>query len=140
MVKTGDIAATGSLTGTSLLTTGSQGLQVKNGLTTVASINQAGAIVGTSCQINGSNVLIATCNPFFCCGKVNGNATKAYSSGRIDFTVSRVAGLGHYYFTYTSAYPSSNYVIVATAIGNFADAGVGANHAADKSTCIYLDS
>ena len=63
--KTGDIVAKGSVSGTSLLSTGSLGLQIKNGVSTVASINQAGAIVGTSCQINGSNVLTATCNPFF---------------------------------------------------------------------------
>ena len=119
--------------GTSIHTTGSQGLQVKNGLSTVASINQAGAIVGTSCQINGSNVLTATYRPFFCCSRVNGNATKAYSSGRVDFTVSRIAGLGNYYITYTSAYPNNNYVIVSTAIGNFADAGVGANHNTDRA-------
>ncbi len=55
--RAGDIAATGSMTGASLLTTGSQGLQVKNGLSTVASINQAGAIVGTSRHISGSDVL-----------------------------------------------------------------------------------
>ena len=91
----------------------------------MASINQAGATVGTSCQINGSNVLTATYNPFFWCGKVNGNATKAYSSGRVDFTASRVAGVGNYYLTYSSAYPNNNYVIVSTAIGNLADAGVG---------------
>ena len=95
--KTGDIAASGSLTGTSLLTTGSHGLQVKNGLSTVASINQAGAIVGTSCQINGSNVLTATYNPFFCCDRVNGNASKVFSSGRVDFAVSRASGVGNYF-------------------------------------------
>ena len=66
--KTGNIAATGSLTRTSLLSTGSLGLQVKNGVSTVASINQAGAITGTSCQINGSDVLISTYKPFFCVG------------------------------------------------------------------------
>ena len=49
------------------------------------------------------------------------------------FSVSRASGVGNDYLTYTSAYPNNNYVIVATAIGNFADAGVGANNAADKA-------
>ena len=62
--EAGDIAATGSVSGTSLLSTGSLGLQVKNGVSTVASINQAGATVGTSCQINGSDVLASTYKPF----------------------------------------------------------------------------
>ena len=101
----------------------------------MASINQAGAIVGTSCQINGSNVLTATYNPFFCCGRVLGNGTKMYSSGRVDFSVSRVAGssVGNYTITYTSAYPNNNYVISATAIGNTVDAGVGSAHSASAA-------
>ena len=81
--KTGDTAAKGSLTGTSLLSTGSLGLQVKNGVSTVASINQAGAIVGTSCQINGRDVLISTYKPFYCAGRVNADGTKAADTGRV---------------------------------------------------------
>ena len=50
--KTGDIVATGSVSGTNLLTAGSQGLQIKNGVSTNASINQAGAISCTSLSIN----------------------------------------------------------------------------------------
>ncbi len=47
--------------------------------------------------------------------------------------MSRVAGVGNYYLTYTSAYPNNNYVIVSTALSNFADAGVGANHNTDRA-------
>ncbi len=101
---------------------------VKNAAaTTTASIPQVGAISGTSCQIGGNAVLTTTYNPFFCCGKINANGTKAYSSGRVDFTVSRI-GAGNFHATYTAAYPNSSYAIATTAIGNTADAGVGANH------------
>ena len=59
-----------------------------------------------------------------------------YSSGRVDFSVSRVAGssVGNYTVTYTSAYPNNNYVISATAIGNTADAGVGSAHSASAAS------
>ena len=84
---------------------GSTGILVKNtAATTTASITQAGAISGTSCQIGGNAVLTTTYNPFFSCGKINANGTKAYSSGRVDFTVSRI-GAGNYHATYTSSVP-----------------------------------
>ncbi len=73
----------------SLLSTGSLGLQVKKGVSTVASINQAGAIVGTSCQINGSDVLISTYKPFYSAGRVSSTGSKVSDTGRIGFTATR---------------------------------------------------
>ena len=45
--KTGNVSATGAITGSGLTTTGSTGLQIKDGASTVASLNQAGVL---SCQ------------------------------------------------------------------------------------------
>ena len=45
--KTGNASATGAISGSGLTTTGSAGLQIKNGVATAASLNQAGLL---SCQ------------------------------------------------------------------------------------------
>ncbi len=45
--KTGNVSATGTISGSGLITTGSTGLQIKDGASTVASLNQAGVL---SCQ------------------------------------------------------------------------------------------
>ncbi len=50
---TGNIDAKETVSGTSLVTTGATGLQIKNGVSVNASINQAGAITCTSLSING---------------------------------------------------------------------------------------
>ncbi len=42
--KTGIVSATGAISGSGLITTGSAGLQIKDGASTVASLNQAGAL------------------------------------------------------------------------------------------------
>ena len=47
MDKTGIVSATGAISGSGLITTGSTGLQIKDGASTVASLNQAGVL---SCQ------------------------------------------------------------------------------------------
>ena len=45
--KTGNVSDTGAITGSGLITTGSAGLEIKDGASTVASLNQAGVL---SCQ------------------------------------------------------------------------------------------
>ncbi len=125
--KTGDIAATGSVSGTNILSTGSQGLQVKNGVSTVASINQAGAIVGTSCQINGVDVLTTAYNPFFCAGSVRADGTKSFDKGRVGFTSTRTS-TGVYIITYASAYPNNNYIVSVCGIGNASLGDIGTNN------------
>ena len=47
MDKTGIVSATGAISGSGLITTGSAGLEIKDGASTVASLNQAGVL---SCQ------------------------------------------------------------------------------------------
>ncbi len=90
----------------------------------MASINQAGAIVGTSCQINGSDVLTSTYKPFFSAGRVNADGAKAADTGRTTFTPSRRSA-GVYWITYATAYPSANFVVVGAATNNYSFIVVG---------------
>ena len=91
----------------------------------MASISQAGAIVGTSCQINGSDVLISTYKPFFCAGRVNADGSKAADTGRTSFTPSRRSA-GVYWITYATAYPNANFVVVGSPVNNYGFLVVGA--------------
>ncbi len=96
-----------------------------------ATITQAGNITRVACTVNGYSVLTtaSAINPHFCSGTVNANGTKAFSSGRYDSTVAHSTGSGNYFINYTGAtYPSTHYVVITTAIGIVADAGVGADH------------
>ena len=52
MGKTGNVSATGTISGSGLITTGSTGLQIKNGAATVASLNQAGILACQSITID----------------------------------------------------------------------------------------
>ena len=94
----------------------------------MASINQAGAIVGTSCQINGSDVLISTYKPFYSAGRVSSTGSKVSDTGRIGFTPTRRSA-GIYDVTFATAYPNTNYVYSATALGLFVSLVLEPSHA-----------
>ncbi len=103
----------------------------------MASISQAGAIVGTSCQINGSDVLISTYKPFYCAGRVNANGSKAADTGRVSFTSSR-QGVGVYWTTYATTYPNENFVVVGSPANNYGFLVVGAASSTTKAELVLF--
>jgi hypothetical protein len=62
----GNLTSSGTIGCTGIYTTGTGGLQIKNGVTVNASISQAGDIVCTSCTVNGNAVVTSATqyNPF----------------------------------------------------------------------------
>ena len=103
----------------------------------MASISQAGAIVGTSCQINGSDVLISTYKPFYGAGRVNADGTKAADTGRTSFTPSRRSA-GVYWITYATAYPNANFVVVGSPANNYGFLVVGAASSTTKAELVLF--
>ncbi len=125
------------MSGTNILSTGSLGLQVKNGVSTAVSINQAGAIVGTSCQINGVDVLTTAYKPFYAAGRVSSTGTKVSDTGRTSYTVTRPSA-GIYDAVFATAYPNTNYVYTVSPVGAFASITMGAETSATKNPHIHI--
>ena len=63
---------------------------------------------------NMSSYLTTAYNPFHCAGKINANATIAYSNGKYSFLCA-TSGTGIYTITFFTNYASSSYVINAVA-------------------------
>ena len=88
--KTGIVSATGAMSGSGLITTGSAGLLIKDGASTVASLNQAGVL---SCQS-----LLIDSVPYRCYREIAAlNMQQAYA------TVSGGGAVNGWSYTYTGS-------------------------------------
>ena len=127
---TNNIEAVGTIQCSSISTLGPNGIQIYNNGVVSASINNTGAIIGTSLNVGGKEVLTTSYNPIYCGGKVlltGGNVPYVgTSTGRVSYTVQRKS-LGVYWVIYTTPYPNNNYTPSVTNADRLYGCSIGNN-------------
>ena len=88
---------------------------------------------------HGNYVLASTYNPFYCAGQVNSSGNSVCSTGRYSFT-SAQHSTGIYWITYSTAYPNSNYVILATINNASCYASTGSATSSSKIEILAISS
>ena len=124
---------------------GASGFSVTYGGATNASVSNSGVLtcasISTSGTITsgGNAVLTTTYNPFYCACQVNSSGNLVCSTGSVSFT-STQHSTGIYWITYSTAYPNSNYVILATVNNASCYASAGSATSSSKVEILAINS